>query len=41
VFEKLLKNENIKKYPGDTDLLEEVIVENRQAIEMANIYSAS
>ncbi len=39
VFEKLLKNENIKKYPEDTDLLEDVIVENRQAIEMANIYS--
>jgi len=39
VFEKLLKNENIKKYPEDTELLEDVIVENRQAIEMANIYS--
>lgn len=39
VLEKLLKNENIKKYPEDTDLLEDVIVENRQAIEMANIYS--
>jgi magnesium transporter len=39
VLEKLLKNENIKKYPEDTELLEDVIVENRQAIEMANIYS--
>lgn len=39
VLEKLLKNDNIKKYPEDTDLLEDVIVENRQAIEMANIYS--
>ena len=39
VLEKLLKNENIKKYPEDTELLEDVIVENKQAIEMANIYS--
>ena len=39
VLEKLLKNEKIKKYPEDTDLLEDVIIENKQAIEMANIYS--
>lgn len=39
VLEKMLKSENIKKYPEDTDLLEDVIVENKQAIEMANIYS--
>lgn len=39
VLEKLLRNEKIKKYPEDTDLLEDVIVENKQAIEMANIYS--
>ncbi|NLB37456.1 MAG: magnesium transporter CorA family protein [Clostridiales bacterium] len=39
VLEKLLKNEGIKKYPEDEDLLEDVIVENKQAIEMANIYS--
>jgi len=39
VLEKLLKSERVKKYPEDTDLLEDVIVENRQAIEMANIYS--
>ena len=38
VLEKLLKNEKIKKYPEDTDLLEDVITENKQAIEMANIY---
>jgi len=31
--------ESIKKYPEDTELLEDVIVENKQAIEMANIYS--
>lgn len=39
VFEKLLKSEKIKKYPEDTELLEDVIIENKQAIEMANIYS--
>lgn len=39
VLERLLKSENIKKYPEDTDLLEDVIIENKQAIEMANIYS--
>ena len=39
VFEKLLKIEKIKKYPEDTELLEDVIIENKQAIEMANIYS--
>ena len=39
MLEKLLKTERIKKYPEDEDLLEDVIVENRQAIEMANIYS--
>ena len=39
VLEKLLKVERIKQYPDDTDLLEDVIIENKQAIEMANIYS--
>ena len=39
VLEKLMRIEKIKKYPEDTDLLEDVIVENKQAIEMANIYS--
>ena len=39
VLEKLLKVESIKKYPEDTELLEDVIIENTQAIEMANIYS--
>lgn len=39
VLEKLLKVESIKKYPDDTDLLEEFIIENKQAMEMANIYS--
>ena len=39
VLEKLMKLNKIKKYPEDEDLLEDVIVENKQAIEMANIYS--
>lgn len=39
VLEKLLRTELIKKYPEDAVLLEDVIVENKQAIEMANIYS--
>lgn len=39
VLEKLFRNELIKRYPEDSELLEDVIVENKQAIEMANIYS--
>lgn len=39
VLEKLLKTESIKKYQEDRELLEDVIIENKQAIEMANIYS--
>lgn len=39
VLEKLLKTEKVRKYPEDEDLLEDVIIENKQAIEMANIYS--
>ncbi|TAH75113.1 MAG: magnesium transporter CorA family protein [Anaerolineaceae bacterium] len=39
VLEKMLKIDNIKRYPEDEDLLEDVIIENKQAIEMANIYT--
>lgn len=39
VLEKILKLDIIKKFPDDADLLEDVIIENKQAIEMANIYS--
>jgi magnesium transporter len=39
VFEKMLKIDKIKQYPEDTELLEDVIIENKQAIEMSNIYS--
>jgi magnesium transporter len=38
VMEKLLRMSFIKKYPDDLDLLEDVIIENKQAIEMCNIY---
>lgn len=40
VLEKLGKLKVMKLYPEDEDLLEDVIIENKQAIEMANIYSS-
>lgn len=39
ILEKMMRQDSIKKYPEDEDLLEDVIIENRQAIEMAGIYS--
>lgn len=39
VLEKMLRTESIKSYPDDTELLEDTIIENKQAIEMAKIYS--
>lgn len=39
VLEKLMRQESIKNYPEDSDLLEDAIIENKQAIEMARIYS--
>lgn len=38
-LEKLMKLEMVQKYEEDKDVLEDVIVETRQAIEMCNIYS--
>ncbi|TDT62425.1 magnesium transporter CorA family protein [Fonticella tunisiensis] len=38
-LEKMLKLELMQKYEEDRDVLEDVIIENKQAIEMANIYS--
>lgn len=38
VLEKILKTNVLSKYPDDTDLLEDVIIENKQAIEMCSIY---
>ena len=39
VLEKLSRLPRFEKYPDDEDLLEDVIIENKQAMEMANIYS--
>lgn len=38
VLEKLLRMDFVKAYPDDTELLEDVIIENKQAIEMSIIY---
>ncbi len=38
VMEKLLKTNYIKHYAEDEDLLEDVIIENKQAMEMTSIY---
>ena len=38
-LEKMLKLNIIQKYEADKDVLEDVIVENKQAIEMTEIYS--
>lgn len=40
VLEKMMKLEAIKKFEEDKDLLEDVIIENKQAIEMTGIYSS-
>ncbi|NLN66406.1 MAG: magnesium transporter CorA family protein [Clostridiaceae bacterium] len=40
VLEKLFRGKYIKMYEEDQELLEDVITENKQAIEMANIYSS-
>jgi len=40
VLEKLLRMDAVKKFEEDQDLLEDVIIENKQAIEMTNIYSS-
>lgn len=38
VMERLMRQDILKRYPEDTELLEDVIIENRQAIEMCTIY---
>ncbi|MDR1774659.1 MAG: magnesium transporter CorA family protein [Clostridioides sp.] len=38
VLNKLVRSSVLKKYPEDDDLLEEVIIENNQAMEMSRIY---
>lgn len=39
-LEKILRGRVIKMYEDDQDLLEDVLIEVKQAIEMANIYSS-
>ena len=38
-LEKMLKMDIMQKYKDDQDVLEDVIIENKQAIEMTDIYS--
>lgn len=38
VLERMLRQEHIQKYPEDAELLEDVIIENKQAMEMCGIY---
>ena len=38
-LEKMLKLDIMQKYEEDKDVLEDVIIENKQAIEMTEIYS--
>lgn len=40
VLERLLRGKVIKLYEEDADLLEDTIIENKQAIEMSTIYSS-
>lgn len=40
VLERLLRMDTVKKFDEDRELLEDVIIENKQAIEMTNIYSS-
>ena len=40
VLERLMRSKLLKKYEEDEDLLEDVIIEHKQALEMANIYSS-
>ena len=39
LLDKLTKTPSIKRYPEDEELLEDVIIENHQALEMSEIYS--
>jgi magnesium transporter len=39
VLDKILRFKPLRMYPDDTNLLEDTIIENKQAIEMANTYS--
>lgn len=38
VLEKLTKTSDLERYPDDDDLLEDVIIENKQALDMSKMY---
>ena len=38
VLEKMMRTDMLRKYPEDSDLLDDVIIENKQAMEMCAIY---
>ena len=38
VLEKMMRTDMLRKYPDDSELLEDVIIENKQAMEMCSIY---
>ena len=38
VMERMMRLDMLRKYPDDADLLDDVMVENKQAIEMCAIY---
>lgn len=38
VLERMMRTDMLRKYPDDSDLLEDVIIENKQAMEMCAIY---
>ncbi|MDO5650045.1 MAG: magnesium transporter CorA family protein, partial [Gallicola sp.] len=40
LLERLMRNAQITNYPEDAELLEDVIIENKQANEMAKLYSS-
>lgn len=40
VLEKLMRSRFIKQYEEDSELLEDVLIEYKQALEMANIYAS-
>lgn len=40
VLEKLASGTAVTLFEGDSDLLEDALIENRQAVDMANIYSS-
>ena len=39
VLDRLTRYKRLEQYPEDQELLDDVIIENKQAIEMANVYS--